>query len=429
VALSPPAGPAEAPGLAQHLHLALQRHPKVEAARAGLAAAQDLHRSLTSLRVPALLAPDLDVRRQQAALGTSVAAAALDQAEREAVYAVTRTYFTVLYARAQERVASGVVARLSATRDVAQGMLKEGARDVSSADVNRTLVYLRLAQMKQVEAEQGVKRALVAHREAVGLGPECKIDVAPGELPGPRNAPSREAVVAGALARRGELAQVNLLAQITALEVEAQSRSHRLRLQTFAAGSDVHSQQVPQEARDKEYRPGAVPPAMPTVLAGCRPERMKHAQSLTARSNAVAQATRNLIALEAEDAFLRWEEASRQVEKAREAATSGDKLADDLSKDFTSGLKVRVEDVVSARVLAAQARAQLNESLYRQVLALADLERTTGGAFAAGLVELAATLAQPEGERAAPPKAPEPKAPEPQAAWRSAGPRLQPVPK
>src|SRR4029077_7417301 len=105
-----------------------------------------------------------------------------------------------------------------------------------------------------------------------------------------------------------------------------------------------------------------------TTLVGSRPERMRHAQSLHARATAVVEVTRNLIALEGEDAFLRWEEASLQVAQAREAADAGDKMADNLSKDFTSGAKVRVEEVATARVLAARARSQYNEFLYREIL-------------------------------------------------------------
>jgi hypothetical protein len=114
---------------------------------------------------------------------------------------------------------------------------------------------------------------------------------------------------------------------------------------------------------------------------------VKQAQDLSARAEAVLAATRNLVALEAADAFLRWEEAEQQARQAHQAAEVGEKLADDLGKDFRAGLKVRVEEVVSARVLAAEARSQYNESLYRQILALADLERVTVGGIRAGLVE------------------------------------------
>src|SRR5262249_55132192 len=148
--------------LAGCLDLGYQHHPRIAAQRASLAAAEDGLRALEKLHVPALLAPELPVRRRQAALGVSAAAAGLDQAQRETAYAVPRTYFTVLYARDQERVARGVVDRLTATRDAAQKQLDAGARDVTAVDVRRASVYLRLAVARRVQAAQGVKRALAA---------------------------------------------------------------------------------------------------------------------------------------------------------------------------------------------------------------------------------------------------------------------------
>ncbi|MBI1918460.1 MAG: TolC family protein [Planctomycetes bacterium] len=372
--------------LPESLHLALQRHPRLAAQQASLASAQDASRALDALKIPTLLDRELPVRRQQAALGVTAASAGLERVEQDTVYAVTRTWFTVLYAREQERVARGVVDRLSATYDAAQKQLKAGARDVTATDVNRTLVYLRLAETRQVQAAEGVQRALVALREAIGLGPEVRVDVPAGPLPEPQARPDRTEVVAQAQARRGDLVQANTFADIVCLEVDAQATSLLKRMETFAAGADIHSRPVPQEMYNNEYRPGAVAPEMPTLLAGSRHERMKRARDLHARAVAVVDVTRNLIVLEAEDAFLRWEEASREVPKAREAAETGAKLADDLSKDFAAGLRVRVEEVVNARVLASQARAQYNEFLYREILALADLERVTAGGFCAGLI-------------------------------------------
>lgn len=402
-----PAAPAPAPAvpaasaltlnLAECLHMALERQPRIGAARASLAAAEDGKRAIDALRIPEIVDREIPVRRKQATLGVAAAAAALEQAERETVYAVTRTYFTVLYAREQDRLTRSVVDRLSATHEAAQQQLKSGARDVSATDVNRSLTYLRLAQAKRTQAAQGEKRALAALKEAIGLCPDVVLDVPQGALPQPDVQPSREEIVAAALARRGELIQANIFVEVTCLEVEAQGTSSHRRMETFAAGSDIHSRLIPPGSHNNEYRPAGIPPEMPTLLVGTRPERVKHAQSLHARAGAVAEATRNLIALEAEDAYLRWEEASRQVPQAWEAAEAGDKLAEDLSKDFTAGLRVKVEDVISARVLAAQARAQYNEYLYQEILVLADLERISSGAFNAGLMEAGVRPAAADG--------------------------------
>jgi outer membrane protein TolC len=346
------------------------------------------------LRVPVAFEPEIPVRRRQAALGITAAVAGLEQAEREVVYAVTRTYLTVLYARAQERVARSVVERLSVTLDAAKLQLEAGARNVAASDVSRTIVYQRLAETKQIQAAQGVKRALAALKEALGLGGATSFDVPAEELPVPSSRPDRDEVTALALARRGEIIRASLFAEVVCLEIEAQASSPHRKMETFAAGSDIHSDLVPQGMRNNEYQPGAVAPEMPGLLAGTRPERIRHASSLYARAQAVTEVTRNLIALEAEDAYLRWEEAALQVPKAREATQQGDKMADDLNKDFTSGLKARVEDVITARVTASQAQSQYNEFLYRQLLALADLERITAGGFCAGLADLGAPRAR-----------------------------------
>jgi hypothetical protein len=389
-----PAASALTLSLPECLETAHERHPRLAAQRASLAAAEDGKRALEALRVPPLIVPELPVRRRQAALGVSAAAAALDQVEREVTYAVVRTYFTVLYAREQERIGNSVVVRLTATRDLAQQALEAGAKGVTDADVRRTNVIVRLAKTKQIQAAEGVKRGLAALREAVGLGPDVCLDVPPTSLPVPEARPCKGDAIAAALARRPELVQAGILAEVTCLEVEAQGTSSHKKMETFAAGSDIHAHPVPQAVYGADYRPGAVPPEMPTLLAGSRAERVRHARSLHTRAQAVVEVTRNLIALEAEDAYLRWEETSQQAQEARAAATAGESLANDLSKDLRAKAGVRVEEVVNAQVIASQARAQYNEFLYRQILALVDLERVTAGGFCARLVEAVAPRAE-----------------------------------
>jgi outer membrane protein TolC len=386
---APTSAARPAADLADCIQLGLQQHPRVVAQRASLAAAEDGARALEAFRFAGLVVPELPVRRRQAGLGVAAAAAGLDQAERDTVYAITRTYFTVVFAREQERVANGVVQRLSAVHDTAKRQLDAGARDITDVDVNKALVYLRLAESKRIQAAQGVKRALQALREATGVGPCVPFDVLIGRLAESGARPVREDVLAAALSRRGELTRAGIFVEVTCLEAEAQGAACHKRMETFAAGSDIHAVQVPQEVRNNEYRPGGVPPEMPTLLAGAKADRVKRAQSFHTRALAVVESTRNLIGLEAGDAYLRWEEAALQLPGLKEAAEVAEKTAGQLNKDFAVGAKVRVDDVVNAHVLASQARAQYNEALYHQILALADLERITAGAFCANLPDLA----------------------------------------
>jgi hypothetical protein len=370
--------------LADCIQYALQNQPRIAAMRASQAAGEDGSRALDNLKFAAVVDPEIPIRRRQATLGVAAAGAAIEQAERETIYAVTRTYFTVLYSREQERVARGVVSRLTGLYETAKKQLDAGAADITSTDVNRAKVYLQLAKTKQLQAAGGTKRAMAALREAMGAPCDLAFEVPARGLPLVEAKLTREDVIAVAIARRPEMARAALFADIVCLEVDAQNHCTLKKKETFAAGADIHGLQVPPGSQNSEYRPGAVPPEMPTMLVGSRSERMRHAQSLYMRARAVVDVTKNLIALDAEDAFLRWEEAGAELAEARLAAEVGEQMADDLNKDFAAKAKVKVDEVINAHVLAAQARAQYNEFLYKHVLALADIERVTAGAFNPG---------------------------------------------
>lgn len=398
-----PAGPLVL-SLPDCIQMALGQQPDLAAYRASLSSAQINSRALQDLRVPRFLARDLPIRRQQASLGVAIAAAGLDQAGYDTVYAVTRTYYSVLYARAQKQVVDKTLDRLKATHEAANRLVQGGSRDVTTSGVNKIAVYVRLAEIRRAEAERGQGRALAALREAIGLEPGVCLQVPDDHLPDIQVSVCRGDIVNLALARRGEVAQAGTLAEVTALEVCAQSKSCRPTMRTFAAASDVHSRAVPAGSSDGEYRPGALAPEMPTLLVGPRRDRMDRAGVLSARASAVFAKTRGLVALEAEDAYLRWEEASRRVPAGREAAEKASKLAEDTQNDFAAGTRVKVEDVLSDEVLEGQARAQYNEALFLQAVALAGLERVTAGGFRALAAESESPAAPgpevlPEAER------------------------------
>ncbi len=384
------AAPVSAPlvlDLNTAIQLALERQPSIAMRRASLAAAQDGQRAINSLHVPDAIAHQLPIRRRQSALGVTAAASGVDHAENEVIYAVTRTYFTVLYAREQEAIARSVANHLGDVQKTARKMLDEGTapRDLTASDVDRALVFTRLAQAKQVQAAVGIKRALAALKEAVGLGPEVCIDVPAASLPTPTVRPCEGDIIALALARRGVLVRANVFAEVVGLEAQAQGTSCHRRMETFASGADIHSETVPQEIHDTEYQPGATPPAMPDAVAGSRCDRVQIVEDYHARAVAGVEQVRILIGLEAENAYLRWEEASQEVDLAREAADTADKIAADQDRDYR-GLKGKVGPLVDAWALAGQTRGRYNEYLYNLILALADLQRVTAGGFCAGLV-------------------------------------------
>jgi outer membrane protein TolC len=375
--------------LAACVRIAFERQPTLTAHRASMAAADVQYRGLDSLRMPTFIVRSLPVRRKQASLGMAIAEAGLTQAEWETVYAVTRTYYGALFARQQEKVVGGLEERLRFYQERVRAAVKggSGSREWSDETVDKITIYLRLAETRHAEASRGVQRAIAGLREAMGVGPDpCVLRILGGPLPEPTVSVCRGEIIALAVGRRGEVAQSAVLAEITGLEADAQAKTCGPTAKTFASVVDLHSKPIPPGMANTDYRPGALGPDMPPLLAGPKWARVERAHDLGARADAVAAKTRNLIALEAEDAYLKWDEAAQKIAEARDAAEAGDRLSKKTMEAFLEGQRTRIEDILTSEALAAQARSTYNEALYQHLVALAGLQRVTAGGFDPGLV-------------------------------------------
>jgi outer membrane protein TolC len=364
--------------------IALERQPALAAYRASLAAAEAKVKALDSLRVPVFLRPDLPIRRKQACIGLSVAQAMYIQQEWETVYAVNRTYLTVLYAQEQTKVARDLLQILQNLKDTTEGLAGKKESNVTVLQYQRVLALLEVAAGRQQEAAGGVERAKAALREAMGVDPDFPLTLPAGQLRADPPALTREQVIALAVERRPELVQASGAAEAAALEVKAQGKSFRPTAQTFASGADIHAQPVVQGLRDGDYRPGAVGLDMPVQLSGSRCYRVDQAQALGGRADAVLEKARGLIALDAADVYFRYLDWSTRAPRLRQAA----KLAEERSNDVRGRFDPRAEkpratldEVLDASTLATQLRLDRNEAEFHYLVILADLERVTAGGF------------------------------------------------
>ena len=348
---------------------AVEHQPAVAAAREALAAAQLKCEALQNLRgLSALLARDLPVRRQQAALGVTVAQAEVDAAEWDARYSAAYCYLAALYAREQQRTAQDILEKplgLNYLHDTVESIVKNGLRkDVTEKHQQLVDSYRALVAGRKAEADQGYERAIAALREAMNIGPGCRIELADTRLPACDAVPDRDQIVQLAVARRGEVVMATTAEQVLCLEVDAQGRLLLPSARTFASGADIHAHVLPAAQYDPEYRPGPVGPEMPANLIGSRHERQDQAEAYHARGEAVAEKTRNLIALEAEDAYLRWAQYDTEAKKLAEAAKGFDDYAGDLSHKFDpqkAGYPT-VDDVLNAQQKATQVRIEAVEA-------------------------------------------------------------------
>ncbi len=398
------AAPAVAADLCGLRNLALDNQPALTAYRASVEAAQVKARALDDLVLAGLVRKDLPYRRQQARLGILAAQAQLCKAEWETVYGVTRTYVSALYARQQKQIADRALDKDPANfrslfylKDVVDRALKAkddpdkpSRRDIREWHRDYVETLVGVAGGRRAEADQGVERALAALREAVGLDPCTPLALVawlePRHLP-----PCRGDVVALAVGRRAEVTQAKVGEEVTCLEVAAQDQIRGPSGDTFASATDLHAQPVPQGLADGQYRPGAVTVEMPATLIGHRSARVEQARALHRRAEAVVDKARQLVTLEAEDAYLRWQEAAEQATRYREAARKAARAAESVRREFnpnlpaaTRGTETRptLDDLIEYRVRATQLHLLANQARYQEFLALVTLERVTAGGFA-----------------------------------------------
>jgi outer membrane protein TolC len=368
--------------LGDALSIAHAQHPQLAAMRAGMNAALLKHRGVgEAKRMAGIITPDIDYRVQQSDLGLRAAMAESAQAEHEVTYAVVRCYYTVVYAREQIRVANDLVEHLETNLEQVRKIVEGKApliRGINKNTEDRLEVFLGEAKTRQSQAVVGIERARALLREAMGLEPGARVDAADEWLPEVVARLDRDTVIAHAVTRRGEVTLSTIGADVTRLEACAQwARRFNLRADTFARGADIHARPIPAAERDPDYRPGAVAPEMPTQLVGKRETRKATAEVYATRAEAAAAQTRSLVGLEAENAFYKYQEAARNVTATRRAAKKARELTARL-REAPGGVATQ-EDTLQNELSASLALKRLNDALYDQLVALANLERTTAG--------------------------------------------------
>jgi outer membrane protein TolC len=368
--------------LAEALRIGQEKHPSISALRSSLNAATLKNQALNDIHpLGDFFLQDLSIRREQSDKAVVAATAEVNQAIHEVNYAVVRNYYTVIYTREQIKVAKELVDQLEIYLEQVKKIVHGkggGVKGITQDTEDRLVNILAFAKAKLIEAETGGDRARAALREAMGLEPGTRVDVADELLPEIKAEISRESVVNLALSRRGEITLAQVAADVTRLEVAAQwSRRFIMQNPTFANGGDIHARSVPAAQREPDYKPGAIGPEMPDMLIGHRETRTAAAQQYSDRASEAARQARSLVGLEAENAHAKWIEASRKTVAAKEASKVGRDMVERARE--ASGGNLTQERILETEATAAQSFASYNEALFQQIIALANLERITAG--------------------------------------------------
>jgi outer membrane protein TolC len=369
--------------LGEALAIAHQNHPQLAALKASMNAAVLKQRGLNEVsRIGGFLLSDIEDRKAQSDLGIRAAMAEFEQAQHEVTYAVVRNYYTVVYAREQQKVAKDFVEQLednlARVRKILYDKEAKGIKGITKDTEDKLKIILEAARGRLIQAETGADRARAALREAMGVEPGCKVDAADEVLPEIKAAINREVVIAHAVTRRGEVTLAQIGLEVTQLEVKAQeSKRMSVMVGTYANGADIHARPVPYAQREPDYKPGAIGPEMPARLIGKRSTRAATAEQYAERVAAAVRQARSLVGLEADAAYSRFDEATRKIVGSKEASAAGKQLIE-RQREATGGSLTK-EEVLTNELSAVQAMAAYNEALYDQIMALANLERITAG--------------------------------------------------
>lgn len=235
----------------------------------------------------------------------------------------------------------------------------------------------------------------------MGVPPDFPIELpSKARLPWIEVAICRADVLRDAVTRRGEVTQAMVFHQVTALEVKAQEKLTGLlnlyKAETFAAGSDIHVRSVPTQQENADYRPGGVGPEMPTVLAGKRDDRVEQARHYTGRAEAVVAKTKQLLTLQADDAFWKYDKATREAEAYGKVVRASEKLLVDALTAYAENIsdaraqrvpRPDLDDILFTLLRGSQARLSWHQARYDRLLALTLLERVTAGGVTPGFDE------------------------------------------
>jgi outer membrane protein TolC len=372
--------------LGECIALAVERQPALRAVRASQDATGAGQSALNNIgRIGALLSPDLPIRREQSNRGVVAAAADVQKLHNEVVHDVTRLYYTVVYARQQEQLASDVVAQIEAFKDIAEKLLNSATPgEMTKAKLDLMIIGLARSRRLHSTARTGVQQAEAALREVMGVQDgSIRFRVKDKELPimAQNINLTRDQVVEMALCRRPELALAAAAADAFRLEVYAQGQLRfRRSVPTLASASDIHSRLLPTASRDpgQDYRPEPIAPEMPPQVVGNKNDRVTRVLAYSHRADAVYDKARNLMILEAENTFLKFEDASRQMAATKDAFAAAKDLMERTREGFDNP-KAPKDQLLLGYAQAAEAQAAYVESVNNYILALAALERVTAG--------------------------------------------------
>lgn len=322
-------------------------------------------------------------RNEQAKLGIEAADQDVAMTKDQVVFAVTRAYYGVLFARELGRIAEEARGQFQATESLARSLLKTGNEHITTADLRRATALRALAENQKVEARRSAEQALAGLRAAMGVRQGMPLEVAADRLVYAATELDRDALLVQALGRRPEMTKAELAVHAAELERKIAKAQFRPDVGAFARMSTIHdNRDYPNPTQPTQFGAG-VEASLPLVAGGRRIAERHRADALYEAACAARDVVRNQIELEVVQAYLEWKEMAERLPLAKEAKDSAEAALEGLRDELALGLEDKdyprhFDNRLSTRILLSQAEAAYYQQVFAYDLALAKVRLATG---------------------------------------------------
>lgn len=304
-------------------------------------------------------------RAKQGYVAASMSATA---AKADILTYVAEAYFRARQAKENIDVANSSVQSLEASYDAAQKLNKAGV--VTKSDVLRAQVALTSAKENQITACNNYNVALAALRSTIGLGQDCKI-----ELASDASDTAPDFAEKAVMVQRPELASG--IAAVKAAEAD-KKEAKAGRLPTVALTADFYNQPVgAQFPRLTNTLMAGVLVKMNIFDGGLTRSNIAEANASIKKANQDLEAQKRQIELEQQTAKLDLDSAKAKVETTSTQVQSADESLRVLQKGYKEGISP-LTDVLTAETALTEAKTSRLAAVYDVKIAQVNLLRAYG---------------------------------------------------
>ena len=298
--------------------------------------------------------------------------AALAFAEQMVALEVTQSYFGVLQAQANRRVAQQQVDLLQSIDDQANANLKVGTGDIIS--VQEAQAQLDAAKAGLIAAKNSVDVAKNQLQRLTHQPVDALQDITTLQATGPQP-DTIEPWLATALKNQPLLQQAQETLHVSEQQVEFAKRARWPTLTLSGIGQHAAGTLIPPVAIDQIG--ASLNLSIPIYEGGSTRAGIHQAEAQARASKANAQNVQDQIKLDTQTAFLDLQDSVAQFQAAQQSVTSAQVSMEGTRKGYEIGSR-SIIDLLTATTNSASAQRNYYLALYTQLVARAQLKAAAG---------------------------------------------------